>query len=150
MWLFGFYRLYLSLCAGIAFWLLCAKSIWLSILVAIAFRALWFTAERIIERILINRDFKQHVYSFKQELGPYGIRLANKAEQDWHIKKSLAEVFVSSPARLKKNFEQLTVMDTLFKAGMSPEGDACLLHDCKLKYGTYRLSLLEKPKPPSP
>jgi hypothetical protein len=146
MWLFGFYRIYLSLCAGIAFWLFCAKSIWLSIFVAIAFRALWFAVEKIIERIMISRDFNRHAYSFKQELGPYGIRLANKAEQDWHIKKSLAEVFVSSPARLKKNVEQLTVMDTLVKAGMSLEGDASLLHDCKLKYGTSRLSRLEKAK----
>jgi hypothetical protein len=150
MWLFGFYRLYLSLCAGIAFWLFCIRSIWFSLAIAIAFRALWFAVERIIERILINRNFNRHSYSFKQELGPYGIRLANKAEQDWHIKKSLAEVFVSSPARLKKNVELLTVMDTLFKAGMSPEGDACLLHDCKLKYGTCRLSRLEKATPPLP
>jgi hypothetical protein len=149
MWLFGFYRLYLSLCAAIAFWLFFAKSIWLSILAAAAFRALWFGTEKILERMRIEFDFKRHLYSFKQELGPYGIRLANMAEQDSHIKKSLAEVFVSNPARLKKNMEQLTVMETLFNAGMRPEGDAWLLHDCKLKYGTYRLSKLETPAPPS-
>ena len=150
MWLFGFYRLYLSLCAGIALWLFCIRSIWLSLAVFAAFRALWFGAERIIERILIGRDFKKHIYSFKQELGPYGIRLANKAEQDWRVKKSLAEVFVSSPARLKKNVEQLALMDTLFKAGMSPAGDDFLLHDCKLKYGNYMLSGLKKTNTPSP
>lgn len=150
MLLLGFYRLYLSLCAGFAFWLFCIRSVWLSLAVFVTARVLWLAAERIIERILINRVFNKHVYSFKQELGPYGIRLANKAEQDWRIKKSLAEVFVSSSARLKKNVEQLTVMDTLFKAGMSPEGDASLLHDCKLKYGTSRLSKLEKAVPPSP
>jgi hypothetical protein len=150
MWLLGFYRIYLSLCAGIAFWYFFIRSIWLSLAVAVAARVLWFVVESIIERILINRDFNRHLYPFKQELGPYGIRLENKAAQDWHIKKSLAEVFVSSPARLSKNVEQLTVMDTLFKAGMSPEGDALLLHDCKLKYGTYRLSRIEKAKPPLP
>jgi hypothetical protein len=150
MWFFGFYRFYLSLCAGIAFWLFYAKSIWLSVAVVIAFRALWFGAERIIEGILVGRDFKRHAYSFKKELGPYGIRLANKAEQDRRIKKSLAEVFVSNPAKLKKNVDQLVLMDTLFKAGMSPEGDACLLHDCKLKYGNCRLSRLEKATPPLP
>jgi hypothetical protein len=150
MWLFGFYRLYVSLCAGIAFWLFCIHSIWLSLAVLVAFRAFWFGVEKFIERILIGRDFNQHIYSFKQELGPYGIRLANRAEQDWHIKKSLAEVFVSSPARLSKNVEQLALMDTLFKAGMSPAGDDFLLHDCKLKYGKYRLSRIEKAEHPSP
>ncbi|HUI90938.1 MAG TPA: hypothetical protein VLX68_01715 [Chitinivibrionales bacterium] len=147
MWFLGFYRLYVSLCCGIACYLFITKSIWLSLLVAAAFRALWFGIERILELILVDRDFKRHIYSFKQELGPYGIRLANKAEQDWRIKKSLAEVFVANPARLRKNVEQLTVMDTIFKAGMSPQGDDWLLHDCKLKYGSYRLAKLEKPAP---
>ena len=144
MWLFGFYRLYISLCAGIACWFFLARSIWLSILSAIAVRAVWFAAERIAERMAVERDFKRHVYPFKQQLGPYGIRVVNQAEKDFRTKKSLAEVFVTSPARLKKNIDQLTVLDTLFKAGMRPDNDAWLLHDCKLKYGTYRLEQQEK------
>jgi hypothetical protein len=46
--------------------------------------------------------------------------------------------------------DQLVLMDTLFKAGMSPAGDDFLLHDCKLKYGKYRLSRTEKSDQPSP
>ena len=144
MWLFGFYRLYISLCAGITCRIFLTKSIWLSILATLAVRVVWFTAERIVERMAVERDFKRHVYLFKQQLGPYGIRVANQADKDFRTKKSLAEVFVASPARLKKNVDQLTVLDTLFKAGMRPDNDAWLLHDCKLKYGTFRLQQQEK------
>ncbi len=139
MWLFGFYRLYISLCAGIACWFLIARSIWLSMLAALAVRAVWFAVEMIVERMAVENDFKRHVYSFKQQLGPYGIRVANQAEKDFRTKKSLAEVFVSDSARLAKNIDQLRMLDTLFKAGMRPDNDAWLLHDCKLKYGTYRI-----------
>jgi len=139
MWIFSFYRFYVSVCAGIACWLLLGKSLWLSIVTTIVARVVWFAVERAFERMSINRDFKNHEYRFKQQLGPYGIRIANQAEQDFRTKKSLAEVFVADPARLKKNVEQLQMMDTLFKAGMRPDGDAYLLHDCKLKYGSYRM-----------
>lgn len=147
MFLTGFYRAYISICAGIAFWLWIVRSVWLSIAVAIAARAGWFGVEEIIKRMRINRDFKRHMYEFKQQLGPYGIRLVNRAEQDWHVKKSLAEVFSENPARLKKNVEQLKVMDALFQAGMRPDADSFQLHDCKLKYGAYRLERLQKTRP---
>ncbi len=139
MWLFGFYRLYVSLCAGVALWLFVMRSVWISILAVILVRAGWFALERLIERVHIDRDFKRHAYPFRQQLGPYGIRIANQAEQDFRTKKSLAEVFVADPATLRKNVEQLKMMDMLFMAGMRPEGDAYLLHDCKLKYGIYRI-----------
>jgi hypothetical protein len=144
MWLFGFYRLYISLLAGIACWFFVARSIWLSLFVVVMVRAAWFAAESIVERMAVENDFKRHVYSFKQQLGPYGIRVANQAEKDFRTKKSLAEVFVSNSARLAKNVDQLRMLDTLFKAGMRPDNDAWLLHDCKLKYGTYRLEQQDK------
>ncbi len=144
MWLLGFYRFYLCLCTGIAFYAFLVRSVWLSLVIAIVARTLWYGIERSIDRISIGRDFSRHAYSFKQQLGPYGIRLANQAEKDFSIRKSLAEVFVSDPARLRKNVEQLRMMDTLFQAGMRPDGDAYLLHDCKLKYGTHRLDRLQK------
>ena len=146
MWLFSFYRLYLSICAGILLWLFLAKSIWLSILTAIAVRAVWFLAEKILDRIMVERDFRHHVYAFKQQLGPYGIRIANQAEKDFGTKKSLAEVFVANRGTLRKNVDQIKVLDTLFSAGMRPEGDAWLLHDCKLKYGLFRMQKEEEKK----
>ena len=48
-------------------------------------------------------------------------------------------MFTSNQKKLQKAVEQLEMMDTLFKAGMRPEGDEYLLHDLKLKYGKYRL-----------
>jgi hypothetical protein len=146
MWIFGLYRFYVSICVGILCWLVPGRSFWLSIAAAIVARAAWFAIERIVERMSINRDFRNHEYRFKQQLGPYGIRIANQAEQDFRTKKSLAEVFVAAPARLKKNVEQLQMMDTLFNAGMRPDGDAYLLHDCKLKYGLYRMEQAEQHK----
>jgi hypothetical protein len=145
MWLVGFYRFYFALACGIAFYLFAVRSIWLAVLVAALERTVWLVIERIATRIGTDRDFKRHVYSFKQQLGPYGIRVANQAENDFRTKKSLAEVFVSNPARLKRNVEQLKMMDTLFQAGMRPDGDAYLLHDCKLKYGIFRAEQLDKP-----
>ena len=144
MWLLGFYRLYFALASGVAFYVLAVRSVWFALLVSAIARGAWFGIERIATRIVVDRDFNRHEYQFKQLLGPYGIRIANQAEQDFRTKKNLAEVFVSNPARLRKNVEQLTMMDTLFRAGMRPEGDAYLLHDCKLKYGTYRVEQLDK------
>jgi hypothetical protein len=139
MFLFNFYRLYASLCAGVLFYVLCAGSFWISAGVAIGFRLAWFFIEQKINSILVNKLFNRHLFEFKQQLGPYGIRLANKAENDRHLKKSLAEVFVSDPAKLKKNVEQLEMFDTLYKAGMRPDSETYQVHDCKLKYGKYRL-----------
>lgn len=130
------------MCAGIAEYLFLVKSIWVSIVGAVIVRIIWFCAEQFVRRAIIKRDFKRHVYEFKQQLGPYGIRMANKADNEWHIKKSLADVFTSNTARLRKNVEQLQMMDTLFSAGMTPDAQGYQLHDCKLKYGKYRLEKL--------
>jgi hypothetical protein len=142
MWMLGFYRTYASVCAGAAVYIFVLRSVWLLIGAAFMTRAAWFFIERFLGRLAIERDFKRHIFEFKQQCGPYGIRLANKAERDWHVKKSLAEVFTSNPARLKKNVEHLTLMDTLYKAGMRPDADSYQLHDCKLNYGTSRLKRL--------
>jgi hypothetical protein len=139
MFLFNFYRLYASLCAGGLFYFFCGHSVWISAAVLIGFRFAWFFIERQINSFLVNKLFNRHLFEFKQQLGPYGIRLANKAENDRHLKKSLAEVFVADPATLKKNVEQLEMFDTLYKAGMSPDSETYQVHDCKLKYGKYRL-----------
>lgn len=146
MFLLNFYRLYASLCAGFLFYFFCTHSIWISAVVMVAFRLGWFVVEREINSLLINKLFNQHIFEFKQQLGPYGIRLANKAENNRHLKKSLAEVFVRDPALLKKNVEQLEMFDTLYKAGMRPDSETYQVHDCKLKYGKYRLEKLEKEK----
>jgi hypothetical protein len=142
MWIFSFYRTYAALCAGLAEYMLLVKSIWVSIAAAVIVRIIWFCAELLVGRAIINRNFKHHAYEFKQQLGPYGIRMANKAENEWRIKKSLADVFTSNTARLKKNVEQLQMMDTLFSAGMTPDAETYQLHDCKLKYGKYRIEKL--------
>ena len=84
---------------------------------------------------------KYNFTEFKQQHGPYGIRIANKAENEWHIKKSLAEVFTTNIKKLHKAIEQLEMMDTLFKAGLRPEGDEFLLHDLKLKYGKWKTKI---------
>jgi|WetSurMetagenome_2_1015567.scaffolds.fasta_scaffold00378_3 hypothetical protein len=144
MLFFTFYRLYIAICGGVACWLLVGKSVPLSVLAAVAVRAVWFGVERFADRMAVENDFKRHAYEFKQQLGPYGIRIANQAEKDFAVKQSLAEVFVKRPARLRKNVEQLAMLDTLFSAGMRPEGDAWLLHDCKLKYGRFRLERMDK------
>jgi hypothetical protein len=146
MWIFTFYRTYVALCAGTAEYLFLKKSAWLLIATAVMVRCAWFAVEQFIGRMIIKRDFNRHVYEFKQQLGPYGIRMANKADSEWRIKKSLAEVFTSNTARLRKNVEQLQMMDTLFKAGMSPDAETYQLHDCKLKYGVYRTDRLSKSK----
>ena len=139
MWIFGFYRFYLCLLIAI-FSSFKFDNWWILAPVFIGFRATWFAGEHYIHKIVINRNFKKHIQSFKQDLGPYGIRIANKAENDWQVKKSVSEVFVSDRKKLKKTVEQLEMMDTLFKAGMRPDGDQYLIHDLKLKYGKKRLN----------
>jgi hypothetical protein len=147
MWIFGFYRTYVCVCAGAAAYAFVLRSVWLLIAVVFATRVSWFLMERLLGRLAIERDFKRHSFEFKQLCGPYGIRLVNKAENDLRIKKSLAEVFTSNPTRLKKNVEQLTVMDALYKAGMRPDADTYQLHDCKLNYGLSRLERLRNSGP---
>ncbi len=147
MWLLGFYRFYASIAAGIVVYLFTGAGAWSAVGIAVVFRATWFGADRAWERYRVERDFKEHLQDFKNGLGPYGIRLANKAERDYHTRKSLAEVFTRDPGKLAKSVEQLEVMDTLFQAGMRPEGDQYLLHDLKLKYGRTRLEALKQSNP---
>ena len=59
------------------------------------------------------------------------------------LKRILQKFSPQTKKKLKKTVEQLEMMDTLFKAGMRPEGDEFLLHDLKLKYGKYRLDTLQ-------
>ncbi len=139
MWILYFYRFYFSILFGILFYLYGIRSIWAGISCVILIRLLWFFIERIIIRINIERNFKKHISEFKQHHGPYGIRIANKAEKEWRVKESLSEVFASDRKKLEKTVEQLEALDALFNAGMRPEGDEFLLHDLKLKYGKLRL-----------
>lgn len=88
---------------------------------------------------MVEKNYKKYIFDFKRQNGPYGIRIANKADNEWRIKESLAEVFTPNMKKLRKAVEQLEMMDTLFKAGLSPEGDEFLLHDLKFKYSKYRL-----------
>jgi hypothetical protein len=141
---FGFYRLYASLCAGILVYVLLRQSAWIALACAIAFRSCWFFIERAVQAVLVEKHFKRHIYEFKQQLGPYGIRMANKAEGDRSIKKNLAEVFVPDVKQLQKNYDQLKVLDALFGAGMRPDQESWQLHDCKLKYAAFRLEKLRK------
>jgi hypothetical protein len=108
----------------------------------------WFYIESVSKKWGIDKNFKKHVSEFKQEYGPYGIRIINKAEKEWRVKASLAEVFTSDKKKLKKTVEQLEAMDALFSAGMRPEGDEFLLHDLKLKYGKLRLENSVRPLNP--
>jgi len=139
MFLLHFYRLYVSLAAAASLMFFAAAPVWLALTAAVAVRAAWFLIEWQAGEARIRRAFSRHIDDFRRQYGPYGIRLANKAENDARIRRSLAEVFDSDTEKLKKTVEQLEVMDTLFNAGMRPEGDEYLLHDLKLKYGRLRL-----------
>jgi hypothetical protein len=139
MWVLGFYRFFAAIAAGAAVYWTLYRSIWAWVVATLLVRLSWFAVELAAARLAVNRDFNRHIAAFRQELGPYGIRIANKAESDPRVKKSLAEVFTPGMKKLRKTVEQLEVMDTLFQAGMRPEGDEYLLHDLKLKYGKRRL-----------
>lgn len=102
MWILSFYRAYFAVCAGAAEYFLLKKSLWLSAAAALVVRVLWFAVEQGIRRAIINRDFKRHVYEFKQQLGPYGIRMANKADNEWPIKKALPKFSLQTRQSLKK------------------------------------------------
>jgi hypothetical protein len=134
-----FYRLYISFAVGGLIYFSLWHRAWIWIAASILVRVLWFAIEKRIEALRINHRVEQHAFEFKQQLGPYGIRMINKAESDPMVRQSLAEVFTPDIKALKKAVEQLEMMDTLFKAGMRPDGDAYQLHDLKLKYGKYRL-----------
>ena len=144
MWLLSFYRLYISAVLGILGALFVVKAWWFGLVVAVGVRAAWGFAELFIDKIRVDRSFRAHSFAFRQELGPYGIRMINRAEKDASVKKQLAEVFTGDEKKLRKAVEQLEMMDTLFKAGMRPDGDTYQLHDLKLKYAKFRLEQMEK------
>jgi hypothetical protein len=139
MWIFRFYRIFTAVAAGAAVVFFSGISLWIWPLMTVIIRMLWYFVEKRINEIRINRWFEQHSYEFKQQTGPYGIRLINQAENDPYVKKSICEVFTPDMKKLKEAVTQLETMDTLFKAGLQPQGDQFQLHDLKLKYGRYRL-----------
>jgi len=143
MWIFSFYRFYCSLAVVFLCRFLVYPSWWLAVGVGMVVRIAWSVTERLVERYRVDRLFSQYRREFKDTFGPYGIRLINKAEKDRRIKSSLVEVFEPNPEKLKKNVEQMEVMETLFNAGMQPQGDDFLLHDLKLKFGRHRLEKLK-------
>lgn len=140
MWVLGLYRFYISAISGGLIYFFLFRSVWLWIGTSLLVRILWYAVERIVESAIIDRDFRRHISAFKQQMGPYGIRIANSAENSRSVKRSLAEVFVSNPEKLKKTLDRLEAMDMLFSAGMRPDGDQYLLHDLKLKYCRMRLN----------
>jgi len=146
MWIFGFHRMYLSIAAGIGSAFLLVHTWWFALMNAVIARVLIAVGEHLAGIISVNRAFRVHAYAFRQELGPYGIRMINRAEKDMRIRKSLAEVFTKSEKKLRKAVEQLEMMETLFKAGMSPDADTWQLHDLKLKYGRFRVAQLDMKK----
>lgn len=139
MWLFSFYRFYFCAALSIAAYLFVASSIALAAGLFAGLRILIWLAEKAIENSRIKRSFKTHESRFKQEFGPYGIRLANSSRVDRRVRASLAEVFTPNLKILAKTVDQLVLLDALFSAGLRPDGDAYLLHDLKLKYGRLRL-----------
>jgi hypothetical protein len=144
MWLFNYFRIYICAGAAIAFSIGFKQPWWLGLLLAIVCRVVWYIIEKEFTKRKINRLFEHHSYEFKQQFGPYGIRLINKAEEDWSVKKSLSEVFECDLKKLQETVSQLESIDILFKAGLQPQGDIYQLHDLKLKYGKYRLAKIEK------
>lgn len=143
MWTLSFYRFYISVLCGISVYLFFIRNIRIALLTTVVTRIIWFLCEQLLKRYTVQKDYNRHITEFKQQNGPYGIRISNKADRERRIKESLAEVFTSNEKKLRKAVEQLEMMDTLFKAGMRPEGDEFLLHDLKLKYGKYRLDTLQ-------
>lgn len=143
MLLFAFYRLYTALAAGAAFYVFVRPSMGLAIAVAAGVRLLWLAADIALAHWRTESRCRRHLPHFRQEFGPYGIRIANKSQTDPRIRRSLAEAFDPNPARLRKTVEQLEALDALFSAGLRPEGDEYLLHDLKLKYARRRLGELE-------
>jgi hypothetical protein len=146
MFILNFYRLYIALVTGAAVYFFVLPRLWLFFVTLIATRVIWFFIERFVRNIRINKSFEEHETPFKEQFGPYGIRLINKARSDPAIKQSLAEVFTNDLKKLQENVKNLETMDVLFNAGMRPDGDAWQLHDLKLKYGKVRL---EKAAPAS-
>jgi hypothetical protein len=139
MFIFPFYRILVTVLLGFLCWLFILRVWWSWVIVTILSRTIWYFVEHTLRTIQINNNFRTHETVFKQLYGPYGIRLINKSENDAAVRRELAEVFTGDMKKLAKTVEQLEMMDTLFKAGMRPDGDTYLLHDLKLKYAKHRL-----------
>lgn len=146
MILLRFYRLYLSIAGGAVVYFTLLHSWWGWLGGSILLRIIWALVESKYNNHKTTKCFKQHSYEFKQLLGPYGIRMINKAESDPHIRTSLYEVFTPNIKQLQENVKQLEIMDTLFNAGLRPDSDAYHLHDLKLKYGKHRLQKISATK----
>ncbi len=146
MFLLRFYRFYLSVAGGALIFLTLLNSWWGWLGGSILLRIIWALVESKYNNLKTDKYFKQHSFEFKQLLGPYGIRMINKAESDQHIRKSLYEVFTPDIKKLQENVKQLEMMDTLFNAGLRPDSDTYHLHDLKLKYGKHRLEKLSARK----
>ncbi|MCX7726509.1 MAG: hypothetical protein N2053_06640 [Chitinispirillaceae bacterium] len=146
MWIFNFYRLYFAILVGFISYFFLLRRWWFSLLMTLLFRVLWGVTEYLIKRIQTNNIFKKYSFDFKQKFGPYGIRIINKGEQSYEIRKSLCEVFTDDERKLSKVIEELETMNALFNAGLRPEGDNFLLYDLKLKYAREHLSELRKKK----
>jgi hypothetical protein len=142
MLLLHFYRFYTAAGAGIGagIW----RGPWAGLTTFVGVRATWWIVERQLAGRRVERLYSRHISPFKQLCGPYGIRLANKAEQEGRIKRSLAEVFEPNLTKLQRTMQTLEAMNALFTAGMRPEAEEFLLHDLKLKYGRYRLDREQK------
>ncbi|MFP4163996.1 MAG: hypothetical protein ACLFVE_08460 [Chitinispirillaceae bacterium] len=138
-----FYRFFVSVVISIAFSYL-LDSVWIWLPIAVLIRFVWYRLERFFEDRKVKQLYDEHAPEFKQLTGPYGIRLINKAEKNPALKRSLAEVFTSDEKKLKETLKQLKMLDTLFSAGMTPDGDSYQLHDLKLKYAKYRVGKTEK------
>lgn len=139
MLLLNFYRAYFALTSGALVYFLLYRSLWLAVGIAVVTRTGWFFIEKAMHTVFISRWFEENQAAFKEQFGPYGIRLINRAETDAAVKNSLAEVFTPDLKKLKQTVDSLDAMDVIFKAGMRPDGDTWQLHDLKLKYGKWRL-----------
>jgi hypothetical protein len=139
MKILNFYRFFLSISGGAVIFFTFIHSWWVWLCSSVLFRITWALIEGKYNNLKINEHFNQHSYDFKQLLGPYGIRMINKAESEPLLKKSLCEVFTPNLTKLQETVKNLEMMDSLFKAGLHPDADTYQLHDLKLKYGKYRL-----------
>jgi hypothetical protein len=144
VWILTFYRFYISIGIGVVAACLFVRTWWFGLMTAVGSRIFWGVVEYFVHQLIVDRLFARHAHEFKQQLGPYGIRLVNRAEHDRTVKTSLTEVFTNDEKKLRKAVENLEMMDTLFRAGMRPDGDTYQLHDLKLKYGKYRIENLDK------
>jgi hypothetical protein len=139
MFALGFYRFYAAVLCGAVAFLALKRAWWVWVMTSVVVRLAWFAAESAYGNLRVRRLFAKCEPDFRQQFGPYGIRIANLAETNSRVRRSLVEVFEPRIDRLRKTATQLELMDALFSAGARPEADEYLLHDLKLKYARKRL-----------